>query len=122
MAHILIVDPEPRIADVLRKVLVSSGHQVETAENYAGAKKVLEAHPVEIIVADTDGNLDLLEEAKKEDATRFVIMTSLLPDKSTVLQALRGGAFRFLTKPISVRHLQATIKEATEEMAQLVEV
>lgn len=52
MAHILVVDDEPLLADLLLDVLESEDHKVRTAENGRQAIELIAAHPPDLIVTD----------------------------------------------------------------------
>lgn len=116
MASILIVDPEPRISEVIRKVLASGGHAVRTASTQAEAEAALQEEAAEIIVADSDFATDLLGDGKGKGDQPLVLVTCLLPDKPIVLDALRRGAFRFVTKPVSVKDMQTAVADAVQEL------
>lgn len=119
MADILILDPESRVVEVLRKVLATAGHQVSTATEESAALDVLQSSNTDIVLADTECGMELLESLVDAPRRPVFIMTSLLPDKRTVLRALRAGAFRFLTKPVGLRVLQATVEEACAELERI---
>ena len=121
MANILVLDPETRISEVIRKVLVSEEHQVTVLESMDAALPLVDAASIDVVIADASLSSGLWKLARVENGQTLVIITSLLPDKPAILEALRGGACRFLTKPVSIRVLQTAVREALEEL-QNVEV
>ena len=118
MANVLVVDAEPRISEVIRKVLSAGNHAVSTAQTLSEARSELEQGRFEIIISDMDFSADhhaVIEAMKPEPV---VLVTGLLPTKPVVLEALRQGAFRFLTKPLSMRDLVSIVSEAEKEFSR----
>jgi two-component system, NtrC family, response regulator AtoC len=113
MAKILIIDPEPRIADAFARILVALGHEVESGASLEAVKGRLEDGATDLIVADAHIPVEKLRPAGSGDRP-VVIMMSLFPEKPVLLQALRGGAFRFLTKPVTAKVLREAVTEALE--------
>ena len=117
-AKILVVDDEPSILRLLREALTQWGYQVTTASN---AKEGLEALRTELYdAAITDirmpdmGGLELLKELKKHDASIEVIVMTGYPTIASAVEALKEGAYDYLSKPLildELRHLMARVTE-----------
>ena len=120
--HILIVDDEVGIRELLAEILFDEGYQVHLAENAEQARVYrLEHEPdlvlLDIWMPDTDG-VTLLKEWVAEDLlTMPVVMMSGHGTVETAVEATRIGAVDFLEKPISMQKLLATVARAIKEGA-----
>lgn len=124
VAHILIVDDEPEIRNLLQEILEDEGFTVSVADNGATARRVKwEKRPdlvlLDIWMPDLDG-ISLLKEWQGGGLLVDcpVIMISGHGTIETAIEATRFGAYDFLEKPISISKLLITIKRALE-MASL---
>jgi len=117
-AKILIVDDERSILLLLKEALAQWGYQVATAGSAAEAlqmlqKEIFDALITDIRMPDMSG-LDLLREIKKKDESIEVVMMTGYPTIASAVQALKEGAFDYLSKPLildELRHLMARMME-----------
>jgi DNA-binding NtrC family response regulator len=114
--RLLVVDDEPNLRRVLQAALEKAGHVVETAEDASCALKVLEQDPFDLVLTDAtmpgmDGLTLTQEICTRWPETRVVIMTAFgtIP---LAVQAMRNGAFDFLTKPFDLDVLKRTLEGA----------
>jgi two-component system, NtrC family, response regulator HydG len=103
-ANILIVDDEKSIRITFESFLAKAGYQVATAADYDEAlKRINEAAP-DVIFADIllggKTGIDLLEKVKKVDVDIPVVMITGAPNLETASQAIRLGAFDYISKPV----------------------
>ncbi|MCK6404793.1 MAG: response regulator [Rhodocyclaceae bacterium] len=123
MAHILVVDDEIGIRELLSEILADEGHTVWLAENATEARRVRgEKRPdlvlLDIWMPDTDGISLLKEWSASGLLTMPVVMMSGHGTIDTAVEATRIGAADFLEKPIALQKLLATVKKALKhEMA-----
>jgi two-component system, NtrC family, response regulator HydG len=118
MARILVVDDEPAFLELLQDALESWGYQVSHARTGGAALEMLrselfDAALVDIRIPDMTG-LDLLREIKHQDTSAEVVMMTGYPAVSSAIEALREGAYDYLTKPLileELRHLMARLLE-----------
>jgi DNA-binding NtrC family response regulator len=116
-AHILVVDDEPDIRDLLCEILADEGYAVTAAADADAARKAqLEHHPdlalLDIWMPDVDG-ITLLHEWHAGEAPDFpVIMMSGHATIETAVEATRLGAHDFVEKPLSLSRLLLTVREA----------
>ena len=119
MAHILIVDDEPSIRDLLRLSLEAADHEVLQAECGAAAIRILEeaTEPIDLVITDIlmpDGDgIELISNLRKrDDAPPVVAITGggLMLDYSSLSTAKSLGASAIMTKPFSCAELQETIQ------------
>ncbi|MGN7612907.1 sigma 54-interacting transcriptional regulator [Magnetococcales bacterium HHB-1] len=101
---ILVVDDEPNIRVVFESFLTNAGYTVTTAINYDTAIQALKKQKFDLIYTDIhlgDKNgLDLLRTIRDHKIDAIVLLVTGYPNLETVQQALRFGAYDYLTKPV----------------------
>ena len=106
--HVLIVDDEPDIIELLELTLARMGMHVTSALNIANAKALLQSHAYQLCLTDMrleDGSgLDLIQEIDPDAKTRIVVMTAH-PTLDIAIDSLRARVADFLIKPVDVQHL-----------------
>ena len=117
MANILVVDDEQGIRDLLTEILTDEGHNVETAENAAQARKARAASQpdltlLDIWMPDTDGVSLLKEWSATGLLTMPVVMMSGHATIDTAVEATKIGAHSFLEKPITLQKLLKAVSDA----------
>ncbi len=109
-SSVLIVDDEAGIRTALRLSFASSGWDVETAGGVDEATRWLEKQKFALVVSDMrmgDGDgLDVMRYARKVSPETAVILLTAFGNVPDAVQAMRGGAFDYLTKPISFEQLE----------------
>ena len=122
--HILVVDDELDIRELIKEILEDEGYEVSTAENAQTARDARRSRKPDLVLLDiwmpdTDG-ISLLREWN-DDTARFespVVMMSGHGSVETAVEATRLGAYDFLEKPLSLAKLLLTVRRALEN-AQL---
>ncbi|RLC25707.1 MAG: sigma-54-dependent Fis family transcriptional regulator, partial [Deltaproteobacteria bacterium] len=103
-SKILIVDDEENIRFGFEMILADQGHDVMTAINFDSALKIISDTDPDLIITDIilGGNtgIDLLHEIKNRKMHCPVIMITGEPNIETSAEAVRLGAFDYITKPI----------------------
>lgn len=122
--HILVVDDEIGIRELLRDILQDEGYRVDLAENAATARSLrLHERPdvvlLDIWMPDCDGISLLKEWANGGLLTMPVVMMSGHGTIDTAVEATRIGAFDFLEKPIALQKLLKTVATALKHSEQL---
>ncbi len=122
--HILVVDDEIGIRELLRDILQDEGYQVQMAENATNARSIrLHERPdvvlLDIWMPDCDGITLLKEWAGAGLLTMPVIMMSGHGTIDTAIEATRIGAFDFLEKPIALQKLLKTVSAALKHSEQV---
>ena len=113
MKQILVVDDEPRIADICRDYLQRAGFKVATAGNGADALAIARSKRPDLIVLDLglpkmDG-LDVTRALRKFSNVPIIMLTARV-EESDKLVGLELGADDYLTKPFSPRELVARVR------------
>ena len=115
--HVLVVDDEPDIRDLVREILEDEGYRVTVAADAADARQAQREHSpdlalLDIWMPDVDG-ISLLKEWHSGNAPQFpVIMMSGHGTIETAVEATRLGAHDFVEKPLSLAKLLLTVRNA----------
>jgi DNA-binding NtrC family response regulator len=117
-AKILVVDDEKSILLLLREALGQWGYQVKTASSGTEALEILRTELFDAMLSDVRmpdmSGLDLLREVRKQDESIEVVMMTGYPTIASAVQALKEGAYDYLSKPLildELRHLMARMME-----------
>jgi two-component system, NtrC family, response regulator AtoC len=115
-AHILLVDDEPGMLRYIRTLLEVDEYKVETASNGQEAVERVQKglHPdlilLDLLMPGLDG-LQALEQLRQLQPGLRVVMLSCVGDTRKVVQAMRLGAYDYLTKPFQKAELDAVIDQ-----------
>jgi DNA-binding NtrC family response regulator len=117
---ILIVDDEESVRDSLYNWFIEDGYHVECAESAMTALKLLESESFDIILADIkmpgmDG-LEMLRRIKLLKNDSIVIVMTAFATVDTAVQALKDGAFDYVTKPFDPDDLSHLIRNASKQI------
>jgi len=121
MISILIVDDEDSVRDSLLNWFLEDGYEVEAAENAKKALQLLEERNFNIILADIkmpgmDG-LELHRRIRSLNRETIVIIMTAFASVETAVQALKDGAFDYVTKPFDPDDLSHLIRNAASQIA-----
>jgi DNA-binding NtrC family response regulator len=116
---ILIVDDEPSVRDSLYQWFKADGYRVDTAADANSALKNLQENPWDIILLDIkmpgmDG-IELQNRIKQIDKNIVTIIITAYASVDTAIQALKDGAFDYVTKPVDPDDLSRLIRNAVEK-------
>ena len=117
--HILVVDDEPDIRDLLKEILEDEGFEVSVAEDANTARESRRARRPDLILLDiwmpdTDG-ISLLREWSSDSGQEIpVVMMSGHGTVETAVEATRHGAYEFIEKPLSMAKLLVTVRRTLE--------
>jgi len=124
-AHILVVDDEKDIRELVKEILEDEGYEVAVADCGEAARLARKARRSDLILLDiwmpdVDGITLLKEWAEADSLDVPVIMISGHGTVETAVEATRLGAYDFLEKPLSLAKLLLTVKRAleTQELKQ----
>src|SRR6266403_481000 len=121
MPHILVVDDEKSIGELLEITFRKEGHRVEVAHSVEAAKRKLESQIFDIIISDVrmpgESGVDLLKFAKEISPGSFFLLMTALPALDTAIAALNSGADRYVIKGHSlVDQLRLAVHEVSESL------
>ena len=120
--RVLVVDDEADILQLLERVCQGAGYTVLTAENGAGARRILEqgfvnACVLDLRLPDAHG-IEILRYAKQLHPDCQVIILTAHGDLETSIEALRLGAYDYLQKPLlDLQLIPVVISRALERQA-----
>jgi DNA-binding NtrC family response regulator len=116
---LLIVDDELVVRDSLAKWFRQDGFFVETAEDAAHALKLLNEGPWDVTLLDIKmpgmSGLELLKRLREIDSNATVIMFTAFASVESAVQALKEGAFDYVTKPVDPDHLSHLVQNALRQ-------
>lgn len=121
MKKILIVDDEANMRLVLKAMLRKEGYDVATAENGLEALGVLKDQDVAVVVSDLkmpklDG-MGLLDRVVEDYPSTPVIMITAHGTVATAVDAMKKGAFDYITKPFDQDDLKRVVRKALHTSA-----
>jgi two-component system response regulator PilR (NtrC family) len=114
--HVLIIDDEPDIRELLDITLMRMGLDATLAENIQQAKHFLERQTFDLCLTDMnlpDGNgIDLVAHIQQTYPDTPVAVITAYGSMETAITALKAGAFDFVSKPIDLKHLRDLVQSA----------
>ena len=113
---VMVVDDEPGHRQMVRAVMQDEGYQVLEAEDGQKCLDLLSNKPVDVILLDMkmpvmDG-MSVLESIKKRKNPPPVVMVTAFGSVGSAVDAMKAGAFDYLTKPADIEELKVVIQKA----------
>jgi ATP-dependent Lon protease len=113
--RILVVDDEQITRENIAHILVKENYQVQTAQDGKEAMEILSEYTCDLIITDmkmekVDG-LELLERVKQEKPEVEIILITGYATVDSAVNAMRGGAAHYLSKPLNLDVLKRTVKD-----------
>jgi two-component system response regulator HydG len=116
--RILVVDDEESHRIMLRAVLKDEGYEVAEAADGSEAVRAVEQEPFDLILLDvrmkTMDGIEALNEIRKISPLIPVLIMTAYASVKTAVEALKAGAFDYLTKPLDIEELKILIEKALE--------
>ncbi|MBM4332940.1 MAG: sigma-54-dependent Fis family transcriptional regulator [Deltaproteobacteria bacterium] len=116
--RILVVDDEESHRIMLRAVLKDEGYEVVEAADGPEAVRAVEQEPFDLILLDvrmtTMDGIEALTEIRKISPLIPVLIMTAYASVKTAVEALKAGAFDYLTKPLDIEELKILIEKALE--------
>jgi DNA-binding NtrC family response regulator len=117
-ARVLVVDDEPAQLEVLRLILTGEGYDVVTAASGKGALATLRRQPFDVVLTDLkmpdSSGIALLEEIQRAQPGACVVLMTAHGTIDSAVEAMRKGAFDYLTKPLDRDVLLLALSRAVE--------
>jgi two-component system, OmpR family, phosphate regulon response regulator PhoB len=123
MSHVLVVEDEPAIAELVALHLRHAGHEVITAPDAPSARQALAQRLPDVALVDWmmpgESGMQLVQSWRAQERTKNlpIIMLTARADEDDKLQGLERGADDYITKPFSGRELVARIKAVLRRRA-----
>jgi len=126
MARILIAEDDLNTLQGLQTIIEREGHEVLTAENGEAAFEIVSAEgDVELLLTDLKmpglGGLDLSRKVLSTSPETQVVVMTAFGTVDTAVEAMKGGVYDYLTKPVDIEELLVVIERALRERALLLE-
>jgi len=117
MANILLLDDEANVREVLALSLSSFGHDVTTIATPDEAEQILTQQTFDVVITDLrmdgeDKGLDVVRQTKAMQPDAIVLLLTAYASAETAVEAMRNGAFDYITKPVSRTELGEIIERA----------
>ncbi|GAB4171962.1 MAG: sigma-54 dependent transcriptional regulator [Geothermobacteraceae bacterium] len=119
LADILLVDDEPNNRDALALLLTGAGYQVEAVGTGEEAISLLDQTPYATVVTDLFlpgvSGIDILKKVKTDAPYTNVILITGNASAETAVEAMKEGAFDYITKPVDFEKLKILVAKAMEK-------
>jgi len=116
--RILVVDDEPNMLGLFKKVLGKEGYEVVAVSSGEEAIEKLETERFDLLISDLKmpglNGLDLLKKTKSVSPTLPCIMLTAHGTIDSAVSAMREGAYDYLPKPINNEEIKLTVKKALD--------
>jgi len=119
VGRVLVIDDEPVVGDVLGTLLAREGYEVGLAPDAAAGRDRLEASPpwdvvlLDVMLPDVDG-LQVLRWIRETRPELAVVMITAYGTVENAVQAMRLGAFHYLTKPFKNEEVRHVVRQALQ--------
>jgi DNA-binding NtrC family response regulator len=116
--HVLVVDDDPALREILQEALMRESYAVSTAEDGTAAIQAVKESVVHIVITDyqlpdIDG-LEVIDRLAKIDAKIIPIVMTGFGTIETAVRAMKSGAFDFITKPFDLDTVAVVVRKAAE--------
>ncbi len=120
-AAILVVDDEPDLRTLYELTLLREGYRIDTAADVAEAMQLLQAKQFDVVITDMrlpDGTgLEVLQQLRAAQRPERVIVMTAYGSAENAVEALKSGAFDYLTKPVDLKQFRAVVASALRDVA-----
>lgn len=117
-ASILVVDDEPDLRTLYELTLLREGYRVETASTVQEARDHLKAHRFDAVITDMrlpDGfGMELLQDLREQQRRERCVVMTAYGSAENAVEALRSGAFDYLTKPVDLKQFRSVVASAVQ--------
>ncbi|MEW5854841.1 MAG: sigma-54 dependent transcriptional regulator [Myxococcota bacterium] len=118
-ARLLIIDDHIEMARTMSENLSDAGFSVDVAGGGQEALGMLEARPYDVVISDlrmegVDG-MDVLKAVKSVDPTVPVLIMTAFGSVENAVEAMRAGAFHYVTKPFNLDEVQLLVERAAAD-------
>ena len=114
LLNLLIVDDERAVREGCRQAGEALGFQTHVAEHAEGAYRLLETHGIDVVLLDMRlpgaSGIEVLKEIKRRRPTAQVIVITSYATVQSAVQAMRYGAYDYVTKPFNLDELRLLLE------------
>lgn len=117
--RLLVVDDEPSIREFIEVLFMKHGFHVATAESFATAQQQLTTETFDVVLTDfrlgRDSGLDVVRVVRALPAAPEVIVVTAYGTPASAVEAMRAGAYDYITKPFDNDELVLLVERAAEK-------
>lgn len=117
--RILVVDDDPLTRREIKAMLTKAGYEVETAATGMKAVGIIEERDLDIVFLDLKmpemSGIEVLKAVKSVKPYVFVIMITAYATIETAVEAMKSGAYDYITKPFKPNQLLSLVEDVLEE-------
>lgn len=121
-ASVLVVDDEPDLRTLYELTLLREGYRIDTAADLQQARVLLDSQRFDVVITDMrlpDGlGIALLHSLKAQQRPERVIVMTAYGSAENAVEALKAGAFDYLTKPVDLKQFRAVVASAIQDTRQ----
>jgi two-component system, NtrC family, response regulator PilR len=121
--HILVIDDEPDLRTLYELTLLREGYRVEAAGDLAQAREQLKEHRFDAVITDMrlpDGlGMELLRDLQSQQRAERCVVITAYGSAENAVQALKAGAFDYLTKPVDLKQFRSVVASAIQSTRSL---
>lgn len=123
MGRIVLLDDEPRLLRTLQRILELDGHEVVAAENFDAVDSRLVPGGYDLLITDIvmpgATGVEVLQRLVERGCREPVVLVTGEPNVETAAEAVRLGAFDYLSKPVTKPDLLAVVARALRHVQLL---
>lgn len=123
LMNLLVIDDEKAVRESCRDAAQLNGFNTLVAESAEQAYKYLETQSIDIVLLDLKlpgaSGLEALREVKKRRPDAAIIIITGYATVSSAVQAMKQGAFDYITKPFTLEELRLLLERATEDLKRV---
>ncbi|MBV9659010.1 MAG: response regulator, partial [Verrucomicrobia bacterium] len=118
MAKIIVIDDEPAMVEVISTLCRENGHQAFPFNSAERAMEDMAGIAPQVVIADIKmekvTGFDVLEHVKRSHPQTAVVLITAYASVEKAVEAMKLGAYDFVTKPFKIDELKFTIQRALE--------
>lgn len=118
-SKILIVDDEPGMREFLEIMLEKEGYTVETTADGRKAVEKIESKPFDLAIVDIQmpvmNGIEVLKRINEKKTDTTAIMITAFASHETAIEAMKLGAYDYITKPFKIDEIKLVIRKALEK-------
>src|SRR5215210_3023719 len=120
MPRILVVDDDHDTCRIIAEVLAAPGREFELATDSSRAVELARTEPFDLVICDINLNsslngLDVLRAFKGANPDGQVLLISGFGTLQTAIEAVRAGAFDYISKPFDIEEVKKTAQRALDQ-------
>ncbi|MCB9503402.1 MAG: sigma-54-dependent Fis family transcriptional regulator [Deferribacteres bacterium] len=119
MSNILVVDDLKSTTDAVAQIVTARAHQAFCSATAEDAFAIFKHTPIDVIITDMKlpekSGLDLLRQVREIDADVPIIVMTAFGTVKNAVDAMKWGAFDYLTKPVSLEELEVKLDKALQQ-------